>query len=422
MRTTACRKLYPEAWGFLCPVHTPDGTPCGLLNHLSEMCTISHIQPSVTAIPSALVKLGMTRLDDPCGIIDYCGALEVSLDGRIIGFIPQNLAKGIVDKLRTLKASSEGGIPETLEIGYIPPTEAATQYPGIFMFSTPSRMLRPVRNLSTTTIEEIGSFEQPYLEICVIKEEAHALTTHQELRQTSFLSILAAQIPFPDHNQSPRNMYSCQMGKQTMGIPSHTLKYRGDTKMYGINYTQCPLVAPILNEDKYNLDEFPMGTNAVVAVISYTGYDMEDALILNKSSVERGFKHGWIQKTHTTNLKELAGKSGNSGHRAGTGSMGNSNNEDVKFLFGRPVGWQASHQLSHGKVDKFLDEDGLPITGSKLSYGDPLCCYYEVSTGTFHVEEYKSTEEAYVWDVKVLGSDDGKSILQTIAITLYINR
>lgn len=255
MRTTACRKLYPEAWGFLCPVHTPDGTPCGLLNHLSELCTISDRQPSVKILPSTLVMLGMIRFDDPCGIKDYTDYLEVSLDGRLIGFVPKDGAKEMVQKLRSLKSTqnslgasgniegtsgnTEGGcvnsqgvvrkmgsVPATLEIGYIPPTDAATQYPGIFMFSTPARMMRPVKNLATDSIELIGTFEQPYLEICVIKEESHALTTHQELRQTAFLSILAAQIPFPDHNQSPRNMYSCQMGKQTMGIPSHTLKYR----------------------------------------------------------------------------------------------------------------------------------------------------------------------------------------------------
>lgn len=189
--------------------------------------------------------------------------------------------------------------------------------------------------------------------------------------------------------------------------------------MYGINYTQCPLVKPILNSEKYNLDEYPMGSNAVVAVISYTGYDMEDALILNKASVERGFSHGWIQKTHVTNLRELAKDSGD---RHGGSTMSKSNNDDVKYLFGRPPGWTPGHDVLHGKVNKFLDDDGLPITGSKVTYGDPLCCYYEVSTGTIRVEEYKSTEQAYIWDVKLLGSDNGQSILQTIAITLYINR
>lgn len=40
MRTTSVRKLLPEAWGFLCPVHTPDGAPCGLLNHLAAPCQV----------------------------------------------------------------------------------------------------------------------------------------------------------------------------------------------------------------------------------------------------------------------------------------------------------------------------------------------------------------------------------------------
>jgi DNA-directed RNA polymerase I subunit RPA2 len=63
--------------------------------------------------------------------------------------------------------------------------------------------------------------------------------------------------------------------------------------MYQINFPQSPLVRPVLH-DHYRMDDFPLGTNAVVAVISYTGYDMEDALILNKSSVERGLFAGQL--------------------------------------------------------------------------------------------------------------------------------
>ena len=95
------------------------------------------------------------------------------------------------------------------------------------------------------------------------------------------LSALGQLIPYSNFNPSPRNMYQLQMGKQTMGMPSHTLDYRSDSKAYKLETPQYPLVRPSANS-KFDMDEFPSGTNAIVAVISYTGYDMEDAMIIGK--------------------------------------------------------------------------------------------------------------------------------------------
>lgn len=294
-KTTECRKLYPESWGFQCPVHTPDGGSCGLLNHLTEMCVITtHQTPNHnnSGLFDALINVGMVRIQDAhLPIFDFANMVHVIADGCVIGVIPSRDSIEIMNKLRVMKATHK--LDNCLEVCLIPLTEKATQFPGLYFFSGPSRMLRPVLNLATETVELIGTFEQPYLDICIIDSERTSKTTHKELRQTAMLSLIAGQIPFPDLNQSPRNMYCCQMGKQTMGVPSHTLKYRSDTKMYQINFPQSPLVRPVLH-DHYRMDDFPLGTNAVVAVISYTGYDMEDALILNKSSVERGLFAGQL--------------------------------------------------------------------------------------------------------------------------------
>jgi DNA-directed RNA polymerase I subunit RPA2 len=82
-------------------------------------------------------------------------------------------------------------------------------------------------------------------------------------------------------------MYQCQMGKQTMGTPGTALKYRTDNKSYKLQTGQTPVVRPPLHNE-YGLDNFPNGTNAVVAVISYTGYDMdEDVVQLHTCSASR---------------------------------------------------------------------------------------------------------------------------------------
>ncbi|ERL95787.1 hypothetical protein D910_00301 [Dendroctonus ponderosae] len=136
------------------------------------------------------------------------------------------------------------------------------------------------------------------------------VTTHIELSKTSFLSNLAQLIPMPDCNQSPRNMYQCQMGKQTMGTPCHNWDLQSETKLYRLQTPSTPLFRPV-HHDELDLDDFAMGTNAIVAVISYTvseqrrakGYDMEDAMIINKASEERGLAHGSIYKSEFVELE-----------------------------------------------------------------------------------------------------------------------
>ena len=86
------------------------------------------------------------------------------------------------------------------------------------------------------------------------------------------------------------------MAKQTMGSPCLNWEYRYDNKLYRILHSQLPLIKTKFYSD-YKFQDYNSGTNAVVAVISYTGYDMEDAMIINKSSYENGFGHGCVYKT-----------------------------------------------------------------------------------------------------------------------------
>lgn len=97
-------------------------------------------------------------------------------------------------------------------------------------------------------------------------------------------------------------MYQCQMGKQTMGTPCQNWQLQAETKLYRLQTPTAPLFRPV-QHDNIDLDDFGMGTNAIVAVISYTGYDMEDAMIINKSAYERGFAHGSIYKSEFIELK-----------------------------------------------------------------------------------------------------------------------
>lgn len=157
-----------------------------------------------------LIDLGMKPLSEIQFSRGSSAWFVVMHEGRILGRIADQHSSRFVDKLRILKVRGEK-VPSTLEIAFVPRTQNG-QYPGIFLFSAPARMMRPVYNLAARAVELVGTFEQVYLNICITEEESHeGITTHQELSETSFLSNLASLIPLPDFNQSPRNMYQCQV-------------------------------------------------------------------------------------------------------------------------------------------------------------------------------------------------------------------
>jgi len=223
LKTTTVRKLLPEAWGFFCPVHTPDGAPCGLLNHLSHACEIVTHPVNVDSLPELLTTLGMSQMTSPppsstktddnddedtllSGTI-----MSVQLDGRVLGYCSPSKALTIATTLRYLKIKGLKKVPLTLEIGYVPPSSGG-QYPGLFLFSQPARMIRPVRYIATGDIDMVGPFEQVYMDIACLNEDVvPGATTHIEVVPTNILSIVANMTPFSDFNQSPRNMYQCQV-------------------------------------------------------------------------------------------------------------------------------------------------------------------------------------------------------------------
>ncbi len=203
------------------------------------------------------------------------------------------------------------------------------------------------------------------------------------------------------------------MGKQAMGTPGTALRYRTDNKAYRLQTGQTPIVRPPLYNE-YGLDNFPNGMNAVVAVISYTGYDMDDAMILNKSAHERGFGHGTIYKTKVIRLDEEGGKTRSA--------------KSVMKLFGF-----APDSFISATTRSKLDADGLPFIGQKISEGDVLAASHTVTwdpskntyvnrDGDNHMHKYKDPETCYVEEVRLLGAESGAEPCQAISVKLRIPR
>lgn len=454
MKTTTVRKLLPESWGFLCPVHTPDGGPCGLLNHMAkDACVLSYPpskRPASTADgPVAQPKGGnmdllcsrrhITSMLAHYGMVS-CGAnggdgqtlldqsyVPVLLDGVPLGGLPAARAADTLAALRMLKRNALLGIggiggglhviEASTELAYIPQqrllaTEVVGAFAGLFIFTAPGRFIRPVHNLQLDCTEYIGPMEQVYMDIAVLPADvcsSQASVTHLELTPHGMLSQVAALTPFSDYNQSPRNMYQCQMGKQTMGTPLHCFKAHTDNKLYRILNVQAPLVQTDMQR-RYLMDEYPQGCNAVVAVIAYTGYDMEDAMIINKASYERGFGYGYVYKTKLIDLDEEERR-----------LTANAFKPRLRFSNVRVASTAVSitspskKSNTEDKVSMLvdaetycadLDSDGLPPEGLLLHFNEPLVCIVD-ETGASHLICHKEAESAYVETVRIIGTGTG---------------
>ena len=210
MKTTAVRKLLPDQWGFLCPVHTPDGGPCGLLSHLSLSCSVmsypeNDTGPGLNDLDELLILLGIV----PSGgrAASTHSYMSVLIDGRLVGSASPSACQAVANRLRQLKVSDPPTVPATLEVAYIAPGNPSAPYPGLYLFTGAARLVRPVLHRSSQKVEMIGPFEQAFMDIACMDEDIHeGITTHQELDPTNMLSLIANLTPFSDHNQSPRNM------------------------------------------------------------------------------------------------------------------------------------------------------------------------------------------------------------------------
>lgn len=412
LKTTAVRKLLPESWGFLCPVHTPDGSPCGLLNHLSHKCMVVTWKNNVSHIAELLTSVEVSN-EPPRSSAMKCGKsqngsdaiVSIQLDGKILGWCTEATCEKISQKLRHWRLNRLMDIPPDLEIGYVP-SRFKMQYPGLFLFSDPSRLVRQVEHLRTKKMEMIGPFEQIYLNIACVQEDVTGdEVTHIEALPTNILSIVANLTPFSDFNQSPRNMYQCQMAKQTMGTPFYNLASRTDNKSYHLQTGQTPVVRPKIHS-AYGMDNYPNGINAVVCVISYTGYDMEDGLVLNRASVERGMSYGSIRKTHVVDLAEISKDRGIKLHFG-------LNTTDNRAKVSRKV---------QNLMNEYLDKDGLPRPSQRLENGVPLYSYVDENASKVHVEFYRQPEIAYVEQVCVSSMDPIDGRIDRVSIKLRIPR
>ncbi|MEM2141666.1 MAG: DNA-directed RNA polymerase subunit B [Candidatus Thorarchaeota archaeon] len=357
------RDLHSTHWGKICPNETPEGPNCGLVKNIAMMAHIS-VGTSEEEVERALIKADVEPIERIRGKRTTKSA-DVFLNGRLVGVhpAPEVLVKTIRQRRRA------GEIDQEVNIAYYKKTNEVqvncdagrVRRPLIVVENGRSRLtdehLRMITEgtwgfsdlLRNGIVEFLDAEEEENTLIALYPENIGPNTTHLEIVPSTILGISAALIPFPERNQSPRNVYMAGMAKQSIGVPASNFKFRTDTRSHFFHYPQVPIVKTRAM-DSIGYEERPAGQNFVVAVLSFEGYNIEDALIMNKASIERGLGRSSFARVYESEERKYPG-----------------GQEDKFEIPERSVrGYRASESYRN------LGEDGIIETEVEVQGGDVL--------------------------------------------------
>eukprot|EP00039_Didymoeca_costata_P008121 m.108328 g.108328 ORF g.108328 m.108328 type:complete len:1159 (+) comp13958_c0_seq4:354-3830(+) len=316
------RALQASQWGMLCPADTPEGEACGLVKSLALM---THI--TTDDEPGYLKRLAFNLgVEDVCIVsgeeLSRSDTFIVLLNGILLGvtkrpreiiqdfrrlrragYVSEFASISIHHKLQTVNISCDGGRVCRPYI-IVDNSHPRINEEHIREINIGVRSFEDC--LKDGLVEYLDVNEENDCHIAIYESQIVDTTTHLEIEPFTILGVCAGLVPYPHHNQSPRNTYQCAMGKQAIGVIGYNQQLRFDSIMYNLVYPQQPLVRTKTIEI-INFHRVPAGQNAVVAVMSYSGYDIEDALILNRASVDRGYGRCVVYKSKIVTLKSQDG-------------------------------------------------------------------------------------------------------------------
>jgi len=318
------RDLHPTHWGRLCPNETPEGSNCGLVKNLALAASTS-VSVDPEKMRQTLYRMGVVPVQETNEALRISGA-KVFVDGCILGYCmsPQELVDELRRKRRKGEISTEVNVTHFSKLYgkreeiYVNCDEGRVRRPLIVVENGVAKLqpehIEKTRSEEWTwedlikqgIIEYIDAEEEENVFVALNFDEVSAEHTHVEIASYTILGICASIIPYPEHNQSPRNSYEAAMAKQALGINVTNFLHRVDSRSHILHNPQTPLIKtkPM---DIIGYDLRPSGQNCVVAIISFEGYNMEDALNFNKASIERGLGRSTFYRIYAAECRQYLG-------------------------------------------------------------------------------------------------------------------
>ena len=344
------RKLHPTQYGIICPVETPDGGNIGIKKHLTITGNITS-GCDASSVVKFLEQLGMKNLDNltPKNIINKT---KVFVNGKWYGIHED--PKNLVIILRLLRRNAYINIftsiywdIKSMEICVL--TDGGRCCRPLYLVNNnelliDNKHLESIKKKEISWINLIGGFSQKNISyydceykcpkkinfldygsiirelsktsavmefidtdemrnnmLCVninnIRNENNIMYSHCEIHASLIMGILGFTIPYVNTSQAPRNVYGTGQTKQSVGVYTSSYRNRFDISAHLLFYPQKPLVNTRLSKYAY-IDKLPTGVNAIVAIGSYTGYNQDDSVMINKSSLDRGLFRSCYFKTY----------------------------------------------------------------------------------------------------------------------------
>ncbi len=288
------RTLHPTHYGRFCPVETPEGTEIGLRKNLALMARIS------TRI--LLDDDDLIKEIDKLGIVKDSGNTDIFFNGIFVGSVENHnkFISEFKEKRREQKLPGEISIRYDKQLGIIiisGDTGRVLRPLIIVENGTPKLNKEHINMLKRGDLKWSDLIKQGIIEYIDASEEENSLValnssdvtkehTHLEIDKIAFLGPATSLVSFGNHDQSSRLIRGSKTQKQGLGLYAANYLCRVDTDVSLLHYPQQPIVRSFIYD---TLNVYPSGQNIVVAVMTYEGYNMEDALVVNKASVDRGF-------------------------------------------------------------------------------------------------------------------------------------
>ena len=407
------RDLHSTHFGRICPSETPEGSNCGLVKNLALSAIIS-VSVSSEEVVEKMYEFGTAHFSDVKDSVKKDGA-RIFVDGKLIGYHKDG--EKLANSLRELRRSSKIHPHVGISI-HQPEQEGATKR--LYVNCNAGRVLRSLiivkdgKSVLTQdlldkvtkklvswndlirmgVIELVDAYEE---ENCLITfDDKHVKKhTHIEIFPSAILGAGASIIPYPEHNQSPRNTYESAMAKQSLGFSTPMMNTSTYVRQHSMLYPQTPIVTTRAM-GLLGLEKRPAGQNCVVAVLPFDGYNIEDAIVLSKSSVERGLGRTFFYRIYESESKQYPG--------------GMRDNFEIPNADDNLRGYKGE------KSYRLLEDDGIIASESRVSGGDILIG--KTSPPRF-MEEYRELESRgpYRRDTSIGVRPSEVGVVDTIVLT-----